>query len=67
VSIAYSTVDTGASITSLDPFVSAIFKAPSVGARIDRWIPDPATAETLSKLKKGAGHDRGRTDIQFEN
>lgn len=55
LSTSYSTVDTGASITNLDPFVSAIFKAQSVGANIDRWILDPATAETLSKLKKGSG------------
>ena len=55
LSIASQTVDTGASITNEDPFISAIFKAQSVGANIDRWIMHPNTAETLSKLKKGTG------------
>lgn len=55
LSIAYQTVDTGASIANLDPFISAIFKAQAVGANITHWVMDPATAETLSKLKKATG------------
>ncbi|MGJ6125974.1 phage major capsid protein [Mycolicibacterium sp. Y3] len=55
LSVAYSTVDTGASITNEDPFISAIFKAQGVGANIDRWVMNPTVAETLSKLKKGTG------------
>ena len=55
LSTTYSTVDTGASITNLDPFVAAIFKAQSIGANVTHWVMDPATAETLSKLKKATG------------
>lgn len=55
LSTAYQTIDTGASITNLDPFIAAIFKARSVGANITHWVMDPATAETLSKLKKATG------------
>lgn len=55
LSTTYQTVDTGASITNLDPFIAAIFKAKSVGANIDHWIMNPAVAETLSKLKKQTG------------
>ncbi|OBG87450.1 capsid protein [Mycobacterium sp. E802] len=55
LSTTYQTVDTGASITNLDPFIAAIFKAKSVGANIDRWVMAPATAEALSKLKKATG------------
>ncbi|MGV0746396.1 phage major capsid protein [Mycolicibacterium sp. XJ870] len=55
LSTAYQTVDTGASITNLDPFIAAIFKAKSVGANIDHWIMNPTVAETLSKIKKQTG------------
>lgn len=55
LSTTYQTVDTGASVTNLDPFIAAIFKAKSVNANIDRWIMNPTVAETLSKLKKQAG------------
>lgn len=55
LSTTYQTVDTGASVTNLDPFISAIFKAKSVGANIDRWIMNPTVAEALSKIKKQAG------------
>ena len=55
LSTAYQTVDTGASVTNLDPFIAAIFKAKSVGANIDRWVMNPTVAETLSKLKKQSG------------
>jgi len=55
LSTAYQTVDTGSSITNLDPFIAAIFKAKSVGANIDHWIMNPTVAETLSKIKKQTG------------
>jgi len=55
LSTTYQTVDTGASVTNLDPFIAAIFKAKSVGANIDRWIMNPTVAETLSKIKKQTG------------
>lgn len=55
LSTTYSIVDTGAAISNLDPFVSAIFKAQSVGANISHWIVSPTVAETLSKLKKATG------------
>lgn len=55
LSTAYQTIDTGASVANLDAFIAAIFKAQSVGARIDHWVMSPATAEALSKLKKASG------------
>lgn len=55
LSTAYQTVDTGASVTNLDPFIAAIFKARSVGANIDHWVMNPTVAETLSKIKKQTG------------
>ncbi|WP_348727426.1 phage major capsid protein [uncultured Mycolicibacterium sp.] len=55
LSVASQSVDTGASITNLDPFVEAIFAALSVGATVTAWIMAPATAEALSKLKKATG------------
>ena len=55
LSTAYQTVDTGASVTNLDPFIAAIFKAKAVGANIDRWVMNPTVAETLSKIKKQTG------------
>lgn len=55
LSTTYQTVDTGASVTNLDPFIAAIFKAKSVGANIDRWIMNPTIAESLSKIKKQTG------------
>ncbi|MFV1359600.1 phage major capsid protein [Mycolicibacterium fortuitum] len=55
LSTAYQTVDTGASITNLDPFVAAIFKARAVGAKLTHWVMSDTTAETLSKIKKQTG------------
>lgn len=52
LSIAYSTVDTGASLTNLDPFIDARFKANAVGAQLTSWVMHPDTANTLTKLKK---------------
>lgn len=55
LSLAYSTVDTGATIANEDPFIDALFAAEAVGANIDRWVMHPDTAKVLSKLKKGTG------------
>ncbi len=55
LSTTYQSIDTGATITNLDPFIAAIFKARAVGANIDRWIMNPTVAETLSKIKKQTG------------
>ncbi|RAV17290.1 phage major capsid protein [Mycolicibacterium sp. GF69] len=55
LSIAYSTVDTGATVANEDPFIDALFAAQAVDANIDRWVMHPDTAKVLSKLKKGTG------------
>lgn len=55
LSITPSVVDTGASITNLDPFIEAVYKAQAVGAELNSWVMDPAVAETVSKLKKATG------------
>lgn len=51
-SISYSTIDTGASITNLDPFIAAIYKARSVGAKLTSWVMDPTVAEAVQKIKR---------------
>ncbi|MBS1690765.1 MAG: phage major capsid protein [Actinobacteria bacterium] len=55
LSTAYTAVDTGASITNLDPFISAVYKAKAVGAKLTSWVMDPAVAETVQKLKRSTG------------
>jgi HK97 family phage major capsid protein len=55
LSITPSVVDTGASITNLDPFIEAVYKARLVGAKLTSWVMDPSVAETVSKLKKSTG------------
>lgn len=52
LSIASSTVDTGASITNLDPFIAAVYKARSVGAKLTSWVMDPTVAEAVQKIKR---------------
>jgi Phage capsid family len=44
-------VDTGASLTNLDAFVSARYAAQAEGSTLTNWIVRPAVAEALSKLK----------------
>lgn len=51
LSVNYSSVDTGAGITNLDPFVEARYLAESQGSVLTSWIVSPQVAETLSKLK----------------
>lgn len=63
LSITYTTVDTGASLANLDPFISARFAAEAEGSELTSWIVSPATAEALSKLKTGTGSNQSL--IQF--
>lgn len=63
LSIAYSTVDTGASLSNLDPFVQARYAAVAAGSQLSSWIVAPATAEALSKLKIATGSNQSL--IQF--
>lgn len=63
LSIAYSAVDTGASVTNIDPFIAAIFKAQLVGAEITSWVMNPTVAETLSKLKKATGSNESLIEL----
>lgn len=48
----YSVVDTGASITNLDPFIAAVYKARAVGAKLTSWVMDPSVAEAVQKIKR---------------
>ena len=63
LSIASSTVDTGASITNLDPFIAAVYKARSVGARLTSWVMDPTVAEAVQKLKRATGSNENLIDF----
>lgn len=63
LSTAYTTVDTGASMANLDPFISARFAAEAAGSELTHWIVKPAVAEALSKLKTATGSNQ--TLIQF--
>jgi HK97 family phage major capsid protein len=42
----------GVTPTNTDAFLEAISKAETVGATVDAWVTDPATALALAKLKK---------------
>lgn len=55
----YSVVDTaGPTISNLDPFVSAVYKAAGVGAKLTAFIVSPAVAESLSKIKVASGSNQ---------
>ncbi|MGL6235107.1 MAG: phage major capsid protein [Segniliparus sp.] len=58
LSIAYTTVDTGASLANLDPFVTARFAAKAKGSDLTSWIVSPQTAEVLSKIKTQSGSNQ---------
>ena len=45
-------MDTGSSLTNLDKFVSGRYAAEAHGSKLTHWLMKPATAETLSLLKK---------------
>ncbi len=57
-SIEYTQVDTGASLTNLDPFVGGSYAALSAGSTLTNWIVRPAIAEALSKLKVASGSNQ---------
>lgn len=63
LSASYTPVDTGASITNLDPFVQARYASEAAGSKLTSWIVSPAVAEDLSKLKIQAGSNQSL--IQF--
>jgi hypothetical protein len=54
----YTDVDTGASLTNLDPFVSTRYAALSAGSTLTNWIVRPTRAEALSKLKVQSGSNQ---------
>lgn len=58
LSIGYSTVDTGATLANLDPFIAARFAAEAAGSELTHWIVKPETAEALSKLKTASGSNQ---------
>jgi HK97 family phage major capsid protein len=58
LSLSYSTVDTGAGLANLDPFIAARFAAEAAGSELTHWIVKPETAEALSKLKTAAGSNQ---------
>ena len=51
-------VDTGASLTNLDTFVSARYAALAHGSTLTNWIVSPVIAESLSKLKTATGSNQ---------
>ncbi|VBA57610.1 hypothetical protein LAUMK191_04100 [Mycobacterium attenuatum] len=57
-SLTTAVVDTGASLSNLDPFVSARYAAEAQGANLTHWVMSPTTAETLSKLKTASGSNQ---------
>ncbi|BBX04312.1 hypothetical protein BST36_17345 [Mycolicibacterium moriokaense] len=52
LSTSYTEVDTTDGLTSLDPFISAVFAAQANQGEVTSWIMHPEKAEVLSKLKK---------------
>ncbi|MGV0603373.1 phage major capsid protein [Mycolicibacterium sp. XJ1904] len=62
-SIAYSTVDTGAALANLDPFVSARYAAIDAGSELTSWIVTPETAEAISLLKEASGSNKNLVEF----
>ena len=58
LSISYSTVDTGATLANLDPFIAARYAAKAQGSDLTSWIMAPAQVEALSKLKVATGSNQ---------
>ncbi|MFD6895068.1 phage major capsid protein [Rhodococcus sp. NPDC060086] len=52
LSTAYTTVETGASLSNLDAFIDAKFAAEANGGKLTSWIMRPAVANSILKLKK---------------
>ncbi len=55
LSLASTSVDTGASVANLDAFVKGRYAAEAHGAKLTHWLMAPATAEELSLLKRQSG------------
>lgn len=68
-SIVSTAVDAGG-YADLDPFAEAISEAEQVGATINTWVTDPATALTIATIKDESGSNRalleGRTILGRE-
>lgn len=62
-SISYTTVDTGSTLTNLDPFIEARYEAEVHGSKLTSWIVHPNVAKVLSKLKTASGSNQNL--IQF--
>lgn len=58
LSIDYTPVSVGASLTNLDAFVSARYAALANGSELTSWIVRPVVAEALSKLKTASGSNQ---------
>jgi hypothetical protein len=58
LNIEYTPVDIGASVSNLDPFVSANYAALSAGSELTNGIVRPAIPEALSKLKVQTGSNQ---------
>lgn len=63
LSVAYTGIETGASLSNLDPFIAARFAAKAHGSDLTSWIMSPATAEVVSKLKVATGSNQNL--VQF--
>lgn len=48
----YTTVDTGAALANLDPFIDAKFAAEANGGKLTSWVMHPNVARDILKLKK---------------
>jgi hypothetical protein len=46
-SVEYSTVDTGASLTNLDPFISARYAAEAAESKLTHWVVRPAVGAMI--------------------
>jgi hypothetical protein len=56
-------VDTGASLSNLDPFVSARYADIAAGSELTNWIVRPAVAEALSNVKATGHVDKLRREL----
>ncbi len=48
----YTTVDTGATLSNLDPFIDAKFAAEANGGKLTSWVMHPDVARDVLKIKK---------------
>jgi len=56
--VGVGTVAAGASYTNLDPFLTAVANAETVGAPVSAFVTSPATALTLAKIRTGTGSNQ---------